>query len=113
MVDTKHDQVIQTGKDQMDGVLCSLKGEAQLANLDRQEGHQYLPMDIYIDPKTMKDHFLKPTKTRELYSCRSCSRSRISDMTVVFTPSGRRATNQRSLPVVPKVNISPVGRSVH
>ena len=57
MADTKHDPVIRTGKEQMDRVLCSLKGESELENSDRQAGHQYIPMDVYIDPKTMEEHF--------------------------------------------------------
>jgi hypothetical protein len=57
MAHTKQDRVIHTGNDQTDGVPCSLKGESELENLDRQAGHQYLPMDVYIDPKTMEEHF--------------------------------------------------------
>lgn len=43
------------GKDQTDPVLNFRIGEAELEKLDRQAGHQYLPMDVYIDPKT--EHF--------------------------------------------------------
>ena len=54
MTHTKQDPV---SKDQTDGVLGSTDSEPELENLDRQAGHQYLPMDVYIDPKTMEEHF--------------------------------------------------------
>ena len=57
MAHTKQDLSIRIGKDQTDGVLNCLKGESELENLDRQAGHQYLPMDVYIDSKTMDEHF--------------------------------------------------------
>lgn len=37
--------------------LCSLKGEAELEKLDREAGHEYVPMDVFVDPRTMKEHF--------------------------------------------------------
>ena len=57
MTHTKQDSSIRIGKDQTDGVLSSLKDESELENLDRQAGHQYLPMDVYIDSKTVDEHF--------------------------------------------------------
>ena len=57
MTHTKQDSSIRIGKDQTDGILGSLKGESELENLDRQAGHQYLPMDVYIDSKTVDEHF--------------------------------------------------------
>ena len=54
MAQTKQDSV---GKDQTDEVQRSLKGESELENLDRQAGRQYLPMDVYIDPGTIEEHF--------------------------------------------------------
>lgn len=54
MAQTKQDSV---GKDQTDEVQRSLKGESELENLDRQAGHQYLPMDVYIEPGTEEEHF--------------------------------------------------------
>ena len=57
MAHTKQDLSIRIGKDQTDGVLNCLKAESELENLDRQAGHQYLPMDVYIDSKTMDEHF--------------------------------------------------------
>ena len=57
MAHTKQDPSIRIGKDQTDGVLNCLEGKSELENLDRQAGHQYLPMDVYIDSKTMDEHF--------------------------------------------------------
>ena len=57
MADTRQYPPIRTGKDQTDGVVNSLKGESELEYLDHQPGHQYLPMDVYIDPGTMEEHF--------------------------------------------------------
>jgi hypothetical protein len=42
---------------QIDQILCSAKGEAELESLDRRAGHQYIPMDVYITPGTMREHF--------------------------------------------------------
>ena len=39
------------------GFFDSLKCEAKLEKLDRQSGHQYIPMDIYVDSTTIKEHF--------------------------------------------------------
>ena len=42
---------------QTERVLGSFKGEAELEKLDRQSGHQYIPMDVYVDPQTIKERF--------------------------------------------------------
>jgi hypothetical protein len=57
MAHTKQDPSTRIGTDQADGVLNCLTGESELENIDRQAGHQYLPMDVYIDSKTMDEHF--------------------------------------------------------
>ena len=36
--------------------------------LDREENRDYLPMDVYIDPQTIKNHFQKPTRLLHRYS---------------------------------------------
>jgi len=36
--------------------------------LDREENRDYLPMDVYIDPQTIKNHFQKPTRLLHSYS---------------------------------------------
>ena len=35
----------------------SAEVEAELGKLDRQAGHQYVPMDVYLDPGTINEHF--------------------------------------------------------
>ena len=57
MAHTKQDPSIHTSKDETNGVLDGPEGKAELENSDRQAGHQYLPMDVYIDSKTMDEHF--------------------------------------------------------
>ena len=37
--------------------LYSLKLEAQLEELDRQGGCEYLPMDVFVSPLIIKEHF--------------------------------------------------------
>jgi len=37
--------------------LYSLEVEAELEESDRRLGHEYVPMDVFIDPSTMKQHF--------------------------------------------------------
>ena len=34
-----------------------LEVEAKLAASGRQAGHEYVPMDVFIDARTMKEHF--------------------------------------------------------
>ena len=46
-----------TSRDQNDWSLHSLEVEAELVKLDRQAGHEYVPMDVFVDPRTMKEHF--------------------------------------------------------
>lgn len=54
MADTKQDPSIRTVKEQTEGNLGSLIGESKL---DRQADDDYIPMDVYIDPKTLEEHF--------------------------------------------------------
>ena len=54
MAGTKQDPL---GNTQTCRVSCTLKGESELEYLDRSAGHQYIPMDVYIDPNTMEEHF--------------------------------------------------------
>jgi len=37
--------------------LLSLEVEAELEKSDRQAGHDYLPMDVFVDPGAIKEHF--------------------------------------------------------
>jgi len=57
MTNTMQDPIDCTSRDQNAWPLDSLKIEAELEKLDRQVGHEYLPMDAFVDPKTMKEHF--------------------------------------------------------
>jgi hypothetical protein len=56
MTNTMH-PITCTSRDHKDRSLYSLEGEAELEQLDRQAGHDYLPMDVYVDPRTVKEHF--------------------------------------------------------
>jgi len=57
MTNTKQRSAICTGMSQTERDLGSFKGEAELEKLDRQSGHQYIPMDVYVDPQTIKERF--------------------------------------------------------
>ncbi len=50
-------QVNSFGSAQVDRTLYSLETEAELEKLDRELDHDYVPMDVFIDPSTMKAHF--------------------------------------------------------
>ena len=57
MSDTMQNPAICTSRGHEDWSLYSLHVEAELENLDRQAGHEYLPMDVFVDPRTIKEHF--------------------------------------------------------
>jgi hypothetical protein len=44
-------------RDQDDWSRHSLEIESALEKLDRQAGHEYVPMDVFVDPRTRKEHF--------------------------------------------------------
>jgi len=46
-----------TSRAQVDWTLYRLETEAEAEKLDREIGHDYVPMDVFIDPRTMKEHF--------------------------------------------------------
>ncbi|MCB1753659.1 MAG: hypothetical protein KDI74_18270 [Gammaproteobacteria bacterium] len=46
-----------TARDRREWLLYSLEVEAELEQLDRVAGHDYLPMDVFIDSGTLKRHF--------------------------------------------------------
>ena len=37
--------------------LLHLEIEAELENADHRVGHEYLPMDIFVDPRMIRQHF--------------------------------------------------------
>ncbi len=49
--------VVCTSGGRTDWSLYSRKGEAELEKLDLQAGRKYVPMDVYIDTRTIKKHF--------------------------------------------------------
>jgi len=56
MTKTLH-TITRTSRDLKDRSVYSLEGEAELEQLDRQAGQDYLPMDVYVDTRTVKQHF--------------------------------------------------------
>lgn len=46
-----------TKRDHTDWSLYSLDDEAEMERLDREAGHDYLPMDVYVDPRTVQGEF--------------------------------------------------------
>ena len=36
---------------------CFLNCEAELEELDRQAEHEYVPMDVFVDARTIEEHF--------------------------------------------------------
>lgn len=54
-IDQKKDVCVR--RERTDWSLYSRTGEIELEKLDLQEGHEYVPMDVYIDPGTIKEHF--------------------------------------------------------
>lgn len=55
MTNAMKNHVTCTSRAHNKGALYSHKGE--LEKLDREAGHDYVPMDVFIDPRTMKEHF--------------------------------------------------------
>ena len=42
---------------QTDWVCYSYRGKSELEKSDNQSAHQYIPMDVYVDPQTINEHF--------------------------------------------------------
>ena len=57
MTNLRHNPISCTGRDQKDWGLRSLEVEAEQKEPDRQADDEYLPTDIFLDLKTIKDHF--------------------------------------------------------
>ena len=58
MTNSMRNTLTCTSGSHMKWTLLSLKDEAEAEKLDRQAGHDYVPMDVFVDPGTMKEHFL-------------------------------------------------------
>ena len=57
MTSTTPKPTVNTAREHSEGDLWSLEVEAELEESDRQAGHEYLPMDVYVDRGTMQEHF--------------------------------------------------------
>lgn len=59
MTNAKKNPIDCTSRDRNDWSLNSFEVEAELGKLDRQAGHDYVPMDVFVDSRTLKEHFQK------------------------------------------------------
>lgn len=59
MANTKQNLIFGTSCDKTHMTVNDLKGEAEQESMDHATDHEYLPMDIYVDPRTLKEHFQK------------------------------------------------------
>ena len=57
MTHTTQNRAICTNRALRNGALYSLSVEAALERSDRQAGHEYVPMDVFVDSATMREHF--------------------------------------------------------
>jgi len=57
MTNTIQNSISCTNGDQKNWPIFSIEVESELEKLDREAGHDYVPMDIFIDPKTIEEHF--------------------------------------------------------
>lgn len=57
MTNSMRNAIASNSRDLIDRHLYSLGGVAELEMMDRKAGHEYVPMDVFVDPRTMKEHF--------------------------------------------------------
>jgi hypothetical protein len=57
MINARQNPIDCTARNQNDWFLHSCDVEAELEKLDRQAGHEYVPMDLFVAPETRKEHF--------------------------------------------------------
>ena len=57
MIDTTSHPVTSTRRLHINRELFSLNAEAELVESDRRLGHEYLPLDVFVDSLTIKQHF--------------------------------------------------------
>jgi hypothetical protein len=55
--DTIQKPVALTSGNPANRIPYSLNGRAELEKLDRQAGYEYVPMDVFVDPRAMREHF--------------------------------------------------------
>ena len=53
---TQH-STICSGMEQTDRVLYSCHGKTEHERSGNRTTHQYIPMDVYVDPETINKHF--------------------------------------------------------
>jgi len=56
MTETTQDSTACTNRGHVNWSLYSLEAEAELEKSDREAGHDYVPMDVFVDQQTMKEH---------------------------------------------------------
>jgi hypothetical protein len=57
MIDSTHELIDCTKRERRDGSRYSLEGKAELERADLEAGRDYLPMDVFVDLPTVKEHF--------------------------------------------------------
>ena len=57
MTNPEQNPIDCTSRDHNDWSQHSLEIEADLEKLDREAGRDYVPMDVFVDPTTRKEHF--------------------------------------------------------
>jgi hypothetical protein len=49
--------ITHSGRQRLEWFRHTLDDEAELEELDRRAGHDYVPMDVYVDPAEREEHF--------------------------------------------------------
>lgn len=57
MTNTIQNPINSTSRHYTRWPLYSLKDSTELEKLDREADHEYVPMDVFVDPRTMMEHF--------------------------------------------------------
>jgi hypothetical protein len=57
MTNVRHKPITCTSRGQKDWAPRSLAVEAEREDRNRQAEHEYLPMDVFLDLNTIKEHF--------------------------------------------------------
>jgi len=57
MTNRTQDPIACSSGGQKDWSLHSIEIESELENLDRDRGREYVPMDVFLDRRTIEEHF--------------------------------------------------------